>query len=206
MSRRPTERGPIMKIDYTTIIRNCVEPKIAYHGFKYNEEASQPQMGSYIFNRTYYGKSQYIAISRVQYYSEGLAELMAEGEDIPTAACTESLSEESAERLWLSNKFVNVVLAHEGGGVDVTRGGVGDLSHFTQVAGLTFDEAKPKMREMKKKYLWWEFQDEAELRKVLQDILNVIINSGLDWFEDKVADIRRYHEKLDARRKRGKAS
>jgi hypothetical protein len=195
-----------MEIDYTMVIRNCVEPKVAYHGFKYNEEKSHPQIGSYRFTRTYYGKSQYIAISRVQYYSEDLAELMAEGDDIPTASCTNSLSEESGERLWLSNKYIIALLGHEGGGIDVTRGGVGDLSHFEQLAGLSFDEAKPMMREMKKKYLWWEFQGEAELRKVLQDILKVIINSGLDWFEDQVADIRRYHEKLDARRESDKAS
>ena len=194
-----------MEVDYTTIIRHCVEPKAAYHGFKYNEEKSHPQMGLHIFTRTYYGKSQYIAISRVQYYSEDLAELMTEGDDIPTPANTNSLCKESRERVWLSNKYMNVVLGHEGGSIDVTPGGVGVLSHFTQLAGLTSDEAKPMMREMKKKYLWWEFQGEAELLEALQDILTVIIDSGLQWFEDHVADIRRYHEKLDARRKSDKS-
>jgi hypothetical protein len=193
-----------MEIDYTTVIRNCVEPKLAYYGFKYSDEKSHPQMGLYTFTRTYYGKSQYIAISRVQYHSEDLKELMAEGNDIPTAACTNSSSKEPKEYLWLSNKYMSAVLGHEGGGIDVTRGGVGELSHFKQLADLPFDEAKLLLHEMKKKYLWWEFQGEAELRKVLQDILKVIINSGLDWFEEKVAGIKRYHEKLDARRKSDK--
>src|SRR5207237_4212896 len=47
---------------------------------------------------------------------------------------------------------------------------------------------------------WWEFEGEDELRRVLDEIVQLIVADGLRWFENQVADVRRYHEKLDRRR------
>ena len=47
---------------------------------------------------------------------------------------------------------------------------------------------------------WWEFAGEDELRQVLDQIVQMIVTDGLRWFEERVADVRRYHEKLDRRR------
>jgi hypothetical protein len=41
------------EINYKKTIQNRVGPKLAYHGFKYDETQSYPPQGQYSFTRTY---------------------------------------------------------------------------------------------------------------------------------------------------------
>lgn len=190
-----------MIVNFSKIIRDATEPKFAYHGFKYNDERSHPQLGHYSFTRTYWGKSQCVNIGRVEYHAEDLASLFAEGEDIPTEVAREQLPiKEPGYRLWLSNRYLNVVVGHEGGFMNLTRTGVGIPAAFAQLAGLPFDEAHPIRRNLYREHLWWKFRNEWELREALGGIVGVFLGGGLEWHERQVAEIRRHHEKLDARR------
>lgn len=191
-----------MEIDYTKVIRNCVGPKLAYHGFKYNEEKSHPPTGQYEFTRTYWGKLQHVSISRIQYNLEEERYLTGEGDDIPTEVPPKlMLIQEPDYRLWLSNRYISVLVGHEGGAIEVTRRGIADYTIFKHLANMPDDEAKPALRELRRKHLWWEFRNEVGLRTVLRDILEMVLTEGLEWFEHQVAESRRYYEKLDARRK-----
>lgn len=195
-----------MSIDYTKVIRNSVEPKLAYHGFKYDEKHSYPPQGSYSFRRTYWGKSQYVNIGRAEYDAGELAGLLAEGEDIPTEVPREQLLiKEPGHRLWLSNRFLTVVIGHEAGGIDLTRTGIGIPAVPELPTDLPFTEALPIIKKVYKEHVWWKFRNEAELREVLNDVVEIFLRDGLDWLERQVAEIRRYHEKLDARRLAEKA-
>jgi hypothetical protein len=80
-----------MDFDYTKIIRNSVGPKLAYYGFKYDEEDSHPATGVYHFTRCYWGKSQYISISRVQYDLQEITDLMEDNEDTLTEVPEETM-------------------------------------------------------------------------------------------------------------------
>lgn len=56
---------------------------------------------------------------------------------------------------------------------------------------------------------YWEFQGEDDLRRTLSSIAAVIVSQGLDWFEEQIVHVKRYHEKLERRRqstKRGEPS
>lgn len=70
-----------MKIDYTKVIKNILEPKLAFNGFKYNKEESNEQLGEYFFTRIYWSKLQYISIARVQYELKDVEEVLADGRD-----------------------------------------------------------------------------------------------------------------------------
>jgi hypothetical protein len=105
--------------------------------------------------------------------------------------------------MWLSNRFVTAVLESENRSVDL-------VPH----QGIAFDTEPPVDAEEFRTRLktgplfqagqalptWWEFQGESDLKRVLDDIVQMILVQGLDWFENQVADIRRHHEKLDQRR------
>lgn len=189
-----------MKIDYTKVIRNCVEPKLGYHGFKYNEEKSHPPTGLYEFTRTYWGKTQRVSISRVQYNLEEVSELIAEGDDIPTEVPPQGmLIQEPGYRLWLSNRYVTAVTSHEYGSIEITRTGLADYAIFKQLANMPPDKAELTLRKLRKENLWWEFRNVVELRRVLRDILEMVLTRGLDWFEQQVGEIRRHNEKLNRR-------
>jgi len=64
-----------MRIDYTKAVRNSLESKLGYHGFKYSVEKSHPPTGHYEFTRNYFGKRQRVSISRVQYNVKDLSRL-----------------------------------------------------------------------------------------------------------------------------------
>jgi hypothetical protein len=186
--------------DYSKTIRNFLGPKLAYYGFKYNDKGSHPATGLYQFTRSYWGKSQYISIGRVQYDLKEISELIAEDDDIPTEVPEEQmLIQEHGYRLWLSNRYIHVVIGHESGGIDVTHTGLGIPDEFKRLADVPFDKAQPALRELKKRYLWWQCPRESELLQVLQRIARIVITDGLDWLEEQVAEIRRYQERLDGR-------
>lgn len=191
-----------MEIDYTKIIRNCVEPKLAYHGFKYNEEKSHEPTGHYEFTREYFGKRQRVSISRVQYDLRDVSRLTADSDDIPIELSQDlMLIQEPGYRLWLSNRFISAVVGHEYVRLEVTRTGLADYTPFKQLADLPSDEADHVLRQLRKNHLWCEFHNEKELRQVLADIVDVVLTEGLNWFDEQVNEIRRHHNKLNARQK-----
>lgn len=166
-----------MSIDYTKVIRGCVEPRLAYHGFKYNEQASDPPAGFFRFTRQFFGKSQYVEIMRHRYLKADLAEVRAKGIDTPTRVHLES--EEKGERshyLWLSNRYILAGINHEGASHTICHGPLDEGAYL------------------------WEYHAEGDLRRALKGIVEVVLTEGLDWFEEKIAETRRHHEKLDARR------
>lgn len=192
-----------MSIDYSNIIRKYVEPKLAYHGFKYSEDKSHPATGLYKFIRIYWGKLQYITISRVEYNLEDVAELIAEDDDLPTEVPSESLMiQEPNYRLWLSNRYITAVIGDEGGGVNLIKGNVNSLVCNQQPpVNVLVKEQSFTSNALQERLVWWEFCSEAELREILSDIVKIILNDGLEWFEGRISGIRRHHEKLDVRRK-----
>ena len=184
-----------MSIDYLTLVRNIVEPRLAYHGFRYQEPLScEPPAGCFSFVRDYWCKRQYISIGRVEYRAENLAELANEDADLRTEIPPESISREPEDRLWLSNRYLRAVI----NGASMVRG--------ESLLGRTFDTQRvfhpldPEIARKNIRALWWEFRNEAELRQVLHEIVEDFIKEGLDYLEQEVTDIRRFHEELDARR------
>ena|SRR5687768_7097318 len=96
-----------MWIDYTKIIRNTVEPRLACHGFRYEAPTpADPPGGCFFFVRDYWCKRQSISISRVEYRAEDLAELANGNADLPTEVPPESIGREPEDRLWLSNRYL----------------------------------------------------------------------------------------------------
>jgi hypothetical protein len=190
-----------MNIDFTQSIRKYVGPKLAFYGFKFDEGRSFPTTGKYEFTRNYWGKLQYVIISRVSYTVEDVESLSTADDDALMEVPREHLLEQEPNfRLWLSNKYLSVLVGQEYGGIEITRGGLGDFTSLKQATNQDFDKSIQGYREFQKKHQWWEFHSESDLKAVLSRILEIITTEGLDWFEEQVADIRRYHEKLDARR------
>ena len=166
-----------MPIDYTKVIRGCVEPRLAYHGFRYNEQESDPHAGFFRFARQFFGKSQYVEVVRHRYLQVDLAELRAEGVDTPTRVHLKA--EEEGERghyIWLSNRYIHAHVNHE------------NVSH-------TVCHGSPEACNG-----LWEYHAEGGLRRALKGIVEAVLTEGLEWFEERIAETRRHHEKLDARR------
>ncbi len=184
-----------MPIDYPRLIRNIVEPRLACHGFRYEEPSSlQPAEVGCTFVRDYWCKRQYISIGRVEYGPEDLAELTNDDADLPTEITPESIGREPDDRLWLSNRYLIAVID----GAYIIRGE--SLFGRTFEAPTEFRPFDPKRARKAFRKFWWEFRNEEELRMALNEIVEDILREGLDYLEEKVSDIRRFHEKLDARR------
>ncbi len=167
-----------MAIDYTIVIRDSVEPKLAYHGFRYDEQQSEPPAGLFRFTRQFFGKLQYVEFLRHRYLQDELPDLLTKGGDIPTGIPGEVVQiDEPGYKLWLSNRYILVAVHHE------------NVGHFICHGPLEADDA-----------CLWEYHTEAELRRALKDMVELVLTEGLEWFEEQLAEIRRHHEKLDARR------
>ena len=68
-------------MDFTKIIRNSLEPRLAYHGFKYDEQKPDLVLGSYTFRRTWC-QPQHVSIGRIEYDSDAITKISHE-EDSP---------------------------------------------------------------------------------------------------------------------------
>lgn len=193
------------KINYESIIPNSVGPKLAHHGFKYDETQSHPPQGHYSFTRDYWCTSQCVSIGPIEYDLETVEVGIAKNNDFPTEIPQSLLlNQEVGFRLWLSNKYIKAVLRSEHRGVDLVpnQGIVWDTEPPSNdedfIKRLT---AGPPFQAGKALPTWWEFHGEDDLRRVLSEIVKTIVTDGLEWFDRQVIDIRRYHEKLDRRRK-----
>ena len=191
-------------INYEKIIPNHVGPKLAFYGFKYDEDQSYPPQGHYSFTRNYWGTSQRVSICPVEYDFETVGIGRTRNNDSPSEVPRSLLLiQEPGFRLWLSNRFVTAVLESEHRSVDlVPHQGIA----FNTETPADTDEFKtklttgPSFQAGEVLPTWWEFAGEDELRQVLDQIVQMIVTDGLRWFEERVADVRRYHEKLDRRR------
>lgn len=180
-------------MDFTKIIVNAVEPRLAYHGFKYDEQELDLILGNYTFRRTYWCQPQHICISRVEYDADRIAKLSAD-EDSPIKVPEEVvLFEDPNYRLWLSTRYLTAVINKR----YIVKG----VSLFENKVDVPSLNIGPKwFREQNLSWFWWQFESEAELRKVLDEILEIVTGEGLELLEREVADVRRHHEKLDQRR------
>lgn len=197
-------------INHEEIIPNHLGPKLAYHGFKYDEARSYPPQGQYSFTRTYWGVSQGLSISLIEYDVETVDIGRSKNNDSPTEVPQSLLRiQEPGFRLWLSNKFLTAVLHSASRGVDIVQHR-GVASSFAPPAnakdpykkleaGHSFQLGQPLST-------WWEFNGENELRRTLDEIVQIVLSQGLDWFEIQIADSRRRHQKLDQRRLASKGS
>ena len=190
-------------MDFTKIIRNTVEPRLSYHGFKYDERELDLILGKYTFRRTYWCQPQHISIGRVEYDVDRIAKISLT-EDSPIKVPEEVvLFEDPSYRLWLSTRYLTAVISNR----QIVKG----VSLFEGKVDVRSFSVGPKwFREQNLSWMWWEFGNEAELRKVLDEILEIVVGEGLELLEREVADVRRHHERLDQRRiaekvKRGRA-
>lgn len=195
------------KIDYTKVIHSFVKPKLAYHGFKYDEDGSYPPEGDFSFARTYWGKLQRVNIGPVQYDLEAVQAVTSQGTDSPTEVPKKLLRLKEPEfRMWLSNCYIIAVLEHENGGIHLFP----NLSISETTQPFDPEEVVRRLRTTPqpapgtKLPIFWEFQNEDDLRRVLSKIVRIIVTDGMEWFEQQVADIRRQHEKWDLRRNAAK--
>jgi hypothetical protein len=195
------------EINYTRVIPSFVGPKLAYHGFKYDEDGSYPPEGDFSFARIYWGKSQRVNIGPVQHDHEAMQAVTSQATDSPTEVPKGLLRlKEPGFQMWLSNRYVLAVLEHEGGGIHLYPNQ--SISEITQ----PFDpeevirrlKTSPPPEPGSKLPFFWEFHGEDDLRRVLSEIVRIIVTDGMEWFEQQVADIRRQHEKLDLRRNAAK--
>jgi hypothetical protein len=192
------------EINYERIIPNHVGPKLAHHGFKYDATESSPPQGHYSFTRSYWGTLQRVSIGPIEYDVETVGTVRSQNDDFPTEVPQSLLLiQEPGFRLWLSNKYLTAVLESEHRSVDLFPN-----------QGILFDAEPPSTTEDFVKRLkadpppqpgeklptWWEFHGEDDLRRVLDQMVQMIVTDGLDWFEEQIVDIRRYHEKLDEKR------
>ena len=180
-------------MDFTKIIRNAVEPRLSYHGFKYDEQELDLLLGNYTFRRTYWCQSQYICIGRVEYDADHISNI-SDDEDSPIKIPEDVvLFEDPNYRLWLSTRYLTAVINN----CQIVKG----VSLFENNIDVRSFSVGPKwFREQNLSWPWWEFRNEGELRKVLDEILEIVINEGLELLENQVSDVRRHHEKLDQRR------
>ena len=194
-SGRSNRAKSCMTFDYTKLVRDIVEPRLAYHGFRYQPPADSdiPESG-FFFVRDYWCKRQCIGIGRVEYSDEDLASLV-EDPDLPTEVHHKSLG-----RQWLSNRYLEANVN--------SRYLIRDPVLFKSTSAEPLDgQFDPQSEALRKKFraAWWEFSNEAELRECLKQIVEKIISEGLDYLEEEVADTRRFHAKLDERRMAEKA-
>ena len=188
-------------IDYTSIIPNSVGPRLAYHGFKYDEAQSYPPQYQYSFSRTYWCKRQSVSIAPVEYDVEDIAAVKSQNHDFPTEVPRELLRIQEPEfRLWLSNKYILGVLESEPRCVNLLPGQGIDTEPFDAEEIMNSVKTNPSLQPGQRLPMWWEFHSEDDLRRVLDEMVQIILTDGLDWFEQQIADVRRYHEKLDRRR------
>jgi hypothetical protein len=180
-------------VDFTKIIKNSVESKLAYHGFKYDEQELDLILGNYTFRRTYWCKPQYICIGPVEYDADHITRI-SEEEDSPDEVPAEVvLFEDPGYRLWLSTRYITAVID----GAQIVNG----VSLFENKVDVRSFNVGPKwFRERNLSWPWWEFGNETELREVLGLILEIVVSEGLELLEREVGDVRRHHEKLDQRR------
>ena len=192
------------KINYERIIPNFVGPKLAHHGFKYDDTQSYPPQGHYSFTRTYWCTSQGISIGPIEYDVETVEVGISQNNDSPTEVPRALLLiQEPGFRLWLSNKYVLATLQSDHRGVDLVPNQGIDCDF--ELPSNTDDFVKrlktgPPFQPGRPLPTWWEFYGEDDLRRVLSEIVRITVTEGLDWFDHQVTDIRRYHEKLDRRR------
>lgn len=192
------------EINYERIIPNHVGPKLARHGFKYDETQSYPPQGDYSFARTYWGTSQRISIGPIQYDVETIETGISQNNDSPTEVPRALLLvQEPGFRLWLSNKYVLANLQSEHRGVDLypNQGILFDSEPPSNTEDFIQKlKAGPPFQPGKALPNWWEFHGEVDLRLVLDQIVQMIVTDGLDWLDGQIADVRRHHEKLDKSR------
>ena len=196
------------EINYERIIPNHVGPKLAHHGFKYDETQSYPPQGQYSFIRNYWCASQRVGIGPIEYDVETVETGISENNDSPTEVPQALLlNKEPGFRLWLSNRYLLAVLQSEHRSVDLfpKQGILFD----TEPPSNTEDfikklKAGPPLQPGKALPNWWEFHGEDDLLRVLDHIVQIIVTDGLKWFEEQIADVRRHHEKLDKRRLAGR--
>lgn len=160
-----------MTIDHAKVIRNFVEPKVAYHGFKYDEEESNPLLGCCFFTRNYWCKKQFIAFSRVIFRPDDLADLVED--DLLSEVPSAKVKPESRELLWLSNRYIEASI----NGMPIIRG--------QSLFGRTFNRqllqqpVDPETRRKNWRRLWWEYRTEVELRQVLYEIVEEVLSTTL---------------------------
>ncbi len=192
------------RINYEKIIPDSVGPKLAHHGFKYDKTQSYPPQGQYSFIRNYWCTSQRVGIGPIEYDLETVETGISENNDSPTEVPQDLLLiQEPGFRLWLSNRYLLAVLQSEHRGVELypNRGILFDTEPpSTGEDFIKKLKAGPPFRPGKALPNWWEFHGEDDLRRVLEQMVEMIVTDGLDWFEEQVADVRRYHGKLDKRR------
>jgi hypothetical protein len=194
-------------IDYERIVPAILSPKFAYHGFKYDEVNSYPPQGDYGFSRSYWCASQTISICLVEYDREEAKAVISSGEDSPSEVPPPLLRiREPGFRLWLSNRYLTVALQSDNRTINLVphHGIIRDTSESIINERLVRVESKDLFRRNYALVYWWEFQGEADLRRTLNSIVTAILDHGLDWFEEQIADVKRYHQKLERRRQTAK--
>jgi hypothetical protein len=191
------------KIDYDRIIPNALGPKLAHHGFKYDERESYPPQGEYCFSRSHLCTPQRVSIGLIQYDQEDVEAVIARGEDLPAEVDPSLLLiQEPGFRLWLSNIYLHAVVQSGYDGLEIVPKGfvrANDNLDAEEFIKKLKESSPPKAGE--KIPTWWEFHGEDDLRRVLSDIADIVVTDGLEWLESHVIEIRRHHEMLDRRRR-----
>lgn len=190
------------RIDYGRIIPNSLGPRLAYHGFKYDERESYPPQGQYCFTRSYWCTPQRVSIGRIEYDQEDIEAVLARGEDRPTEVDSSLLLiQEPGFRLWLSNIYLHGVVESEYMGMEIVPKGfvwANDNLDAAEFIKKLKEASPPKAGE--KIPTWWEFHGEDDLRRVLSEIADIVVIDGLEWLDAQVIEIRHHHEMLDKRR------
>jgi hypothetical protein len=192
-------------IDYDRIVPGFVGPKLSYHGVKYDEEYSYPPQGNFFFSRSYWCTTQRISIGPIEYDRDGAKAVIARGDDFPTEVPKELLLiREPGVRLWLSNRYLNAVLQCESHSIAL-------VPELGIIRAHNLSNGAQRMKE--DLYLpasgirsptWWEFHGVDDLRRTLKSIVSIIVSQGLDWFDEQVVGIKRYHDKLERRKQNAK--
>jgi hypothetical protein len=189
------------KVNYDKIVPGLVEPKLAYHGFRYDQNESYAPQGHYCFTRTYWCTTQRVSICPVEYDSSDIEIVLGQTDDTPTEVPQPLLLiREPGFRMWLSNKYILGVLECEHKSVNLLPNeGISNAS-FDVKEIVKKLRTSPPPEAGQKLPTWWEFHGEDGLRRVLDEMVQIVVLNGLDWFEAQISDVRRHHEKLDRRR------